>query len=1112
MAVASLTLVAGAAQAQSFLGTIRGTVIDPQGAPVAAAAVLIIDEATGVSRALETDNKGNFEAPDLRPGSYRVEITTPLFKKSTTEGVRLGASSVQRVDARLEVGSLSETVSVVAQAEDITLESQAIARGLDEQQLHDLPRDSRDVQDFLLLNPNVVGGTDNIQFLGGRTYGVQYVQDGQASTNAIFGTVGNSAPSLDAVAELQVLSNSYSAEYGGLAGIVVTTKRGGNDFHGTAFSDYNANGLNALTYGQKLSGAERGDPNADTNEYRWGGSVSGPLKSNSTFFFVGYEGLHSKEITGGGRATVPTEAMRRGDFSGTSFTIRDPRTGQPFPGNTIPANRLDPAAQRIMAMFYPSPNQQPLANGFGVFQQFVPKSRNRERADLRLDHEFSPRDSSFFRASYQNRDPAAFLFEGGGALTNLPIEQQSITTGSAIAGWTRILSAAAVNEFRVGYNYDRARRQSTFIASQVNAELGLQNEPSLAADARGFPAFLFSGANRPLNIADRARNADRTLSQNSFSVSDNVSFVRGRHSLKAGAIYDRNIATDGFARGLNHRGQYNFTGSFTGNGFADFLLGLPNNTREQVSNRGPLNGHSDDFALFVQDDWKLSPSLTLFLGARYEIAGVFQESSNLLANFQPIDGGYHIVPTPETASKLPPGLIALGRIKLASDVGIGPGLVNADKNNVSPRVGFAYRVGGSDKSVVRGGFGIFHPTNAAQGIRDLLATNEFRYSIRRNGGTLASAFSTGVGAPSASDFGNQGIVLNLQSPDIYQYNLTYERELPGALGLRASYIGSTMRKLLVNREYNSIRANTELFDPSDSASLARLPFPLYGSSMTIIENTGSGQFHGLQLELRRRFRGGLGVEASYTYAHTDSNAPDSGNSSLGVQQYDPYNIEADRGPDPGIAKHRLTVNATLEVPVGRGRKLGSKMPKWADALFGGWTVAAIVQARSGQNLTPFFSLGYSSITPYNLGFTPDTTGNFGDRWRLDRVGNPSPGGPNNAHFNPAAYALPAPGTLGNDRRNSLLGPGTWVVNLAFYKDVISKDKLKLQVTVSMDNAFNHPQFAIAPDSPFLDLTDYLINGVRDNGSLGVLGTDGTEGNLERFALGRVVRFGARLTF
>ena len=238
---------------------------------MAKASVLITDESTGVPRTAETDAEGRFEATNLRPGSYRVEIITTSFKKYEQTDVVLRASSIARVDAKLELGALTESVTVSAEAKsDIVVESPAVIQGLDEQQLRDLPRSSRDMQSFLLLNPNVLGGTDDMQFLGGRTYGVSYIQDGQASTNAIFGTVGNSAPGLDSIAEIQVLSNSYSAEYGGLAGVVVTTKRGGNAYRGTAFYDFNANELNALTYNQKLGLSEeelatlRDDPNADT--------------------------------------------------------------------------------------------------------------------------------------------------------------------------------------------------------------------------------------------------------------------------------------------------------------------------------------------------------------------------------------------------------------------------------------------------------------------------------------------------------------------------------------------------------------------------------------------------------------------------------------------------------------------------------------------------------------------------------------------------------------------------------------------------------------------------------------------------------------------------------
>ena len=281
--------------------------------------MLVVDESTGVPRPVETDAEGRFEAANLRPGTYRVEVITPNFKKYEQTGDRAargGHRARRRRSSSWARSPRSVTVSAEA-SNNITLESQAIARGLDEQQLRDLPRSSRDIQSFLLLNPNVLGGADDIQFLGGRTYGVSYIQDGQASTNAIFGTVGNSAPGLDAISEVQVLSNSYSAEYGGLAGVVVTTKRGGNEYHGTAFYDYNNDGLNALTYNQKLAGVrarrpELRHPRAPLGSEP-GRARSRPARPSSSRTT---RAPTSKAIFGGGRATVPTEAMRNGDFRG----------------------------------------------------------------------------------------------------------------------------------------------------------------------------------------------------------------------------------------------------------------------------------------------------------------------------------------------------------------------------------------------------------------------------------------------------------------------------------------------------------------------------------------------------------------------------------------------------------------------------------------------------------------------------------------------------------------------------------------------------------------------------------------------------------------------------
>jgi outer membrane receptor protein involved in Fe transport len=759
------------------------------------------------------------------------------------------------------------------------------------------------------------------------------------------------------------------------------------------------------------------------------------------------------------------------------------------------------------------PNAGTQANGYGVFQQFVPITRKRERADLRIDHELSPKDSLFLRGSYQQRDPNSITFEAGTALTSQPILSAKLATAAVVSGWTKIFSSTVVNELRIGYNYDNSNRHSTYKAEQVNAQLGLETAPSLVGQDRyGFPSFSFTGSNRPVNIADQGRNVDRVLRQNSFSISNNTSFVLGAHSLRTGALWNRNIARDGFGIGVNNRGAYLFNGTATGNAFSDFLLGnISNRANDQYTARGPLQGHSDDFAVYAQDDWRASKDLTIFLGLRYELVGMWHENSDILANFTIANGGHHVVPNSTVAGMLPPGLQALGRTLTADQAGLPTTLVNADTNNFSPRVGFAWRPGGSDKTVLRGGFGLFHPTVAVQGVRDLLATNEFRYTAAYRGGSFANAFSTGTRFVDPAAFGNQGIDPNLQSPDIYQYNLTLERELGGNMGVRLSYIGSTMRKLLTDSDYNILQPSTDFYDPNDSSYYTRLPYYPYGTYMDIVQNKGDGQLHALQLELNRRWRGGLAFNVAYTYAHSDTTVPDSGNSTIGVVLYNPWAPTSDRGPDPNVVKHRVVANATWDVPVGRGRKWGSNMPGWANALFGGWTASTIFQARSGLNLTPFFS-GYYSYNPWNTAKPLDGLGNFFCcAWRPDQIKDPNTPHTRDQWFDQTAYVIPGPGQFGNAKKGSLQGPGTWIVNFSVYKDIVARDKFRLQITALLDNAFNHPQFFPPYGDDFHNMQGYLEDGDPNNGVTSVLGA-GTIGNAEGFAPGRVFRIGIRATF
>ena len=459
--------------------------------------------------------------------------------------------------------------------------------------------------------------------------------------------------------------------------------------------------------------------------------------------------------------------MRAGDFSGTTITVKDPLTGLPFPGNVIPANRLDPRRRTSSTSSTPCRTRARSRPAWASTSSSCPETANRQRADLRIDHEATSKDSLFLRASYQRRDPSGISFEAGNGLTNLGIQDRTLDTATAVAGWTKIFSNTVVNEFRVGYNYDNSVRQSQYNVQQVNAQLGLETAPSVDASRVGYPSFSFSGgsaASRPVNITDGGFNADRTINQSSFSISDNLSWVVGSHSLRGGALWTRNSAIDGRGRGTNHRGSYRFNGARTGNALADLLLGYTRDVADRVSTRGDTDGYSNDFAVFLQDDWRVNNDLTVFLGLRYELAGAWNEKGDVLGNFVPEDGGYHVVPNAEVAALLPPGLQALGRTRLASDVGHAehPDQFRQEQLQPARRLRLARRR--QRQTVVRGGFGLFHPTVAIQGLRDLLASNMFRYGATRTAPPLAQGFSGGEPYVDPADFGNQGIDADVAEP------------------------------------------------------------------------------------------------------------------------------------------------------------------------------------------------------------------------------------------------------------------------------------------------------------------------------------------------------------
>ncbi len=399
----------------------------------------------------------------------------------------------------------------------------------------------------------------------------------------------------------------------------------------------------------------------------------------------------------------------------------------------------------------------------------------------------------------------------------------------------------------------------------MSSQFGLETAPSLVGTGTlGFPSFTLRRARtgRPTST-DAGRNVDRTVTQNAFSISNSTTFVLGSHSLEAGGLWNRNIARDGFGIGVN---VPRLSTSSTAR-----PPGTPSPTSCSATSRtapatstppaARSTGHSDDFALFAQDDWRVSKNLTVFLGLRYELVGMWHEKSDMLANFTIADGGHHVVPNAEVATHLPPGLQDLGRTLIADQAGYPDTLVNADKNNFSPRVGFAWRLGGDDRTVLRGGFGLFHPTVAVQGVRDLLATNEFRYYQDYRGGTLAARLLAGDAVRRSRRLRQPGHRPEPPEPGHLPVQPDPRARRSAATWACAlSYIGSTMRKLLTDTDYNTLQPNTEFFDPNDPESYSSgcpttRTAPTWTSSRTRARDSSTR----CRSELTRRWRERAGL-------------------------------------------------------------------------------------------------------------------------------------------------------------------------------------------------------------------------------------------------------------
>jgi hypothetical protein len=1022
--VLGVWLLHTAALAQVPSGTILGNVKDSQGAVVPGATVTATNTGTQFSRSTVTDSEGQYTLPLLPVGNYEVVIAMSGFKNFSQSGILLEVGRNARVDATIELGSVSEVVSIVADAPLVETSTGALSRTVGQNEVLNLPLVNRDLYSLLSLtggvtsndNSNSLGGPEQLTTINGSSRAqmgsVNFQLDGGNNTAGLRGT-GNPAPNPEAVQEFRVLTNGYAAEYGRYAaGVVdVVTKSGTNVLHGAAFEFFRNENLNSKRWAAPGTTAAK-DP-LDRNQF--GAAVGGPLRTDQTFFFGSYSGLRQEETYYRNSAVVPTALERAGDFSASAKRPTDPQTGQPFSGGMIPTSRFDPAALRIQTDYVPVSN---LPNNF--YEVRRPDPLNTDEGTLKIDHRIS--DAHSLAASYfyqKGTDTQPLSLTG-----NIPWVDRDFnwTQHNLNVSHSWLVSGNAVNQLRVSYMRQfggRVNHPETSLGD-LNSKFTIQGDPTL-------PRLSVSGF-----FTGQTSIAGPDAGSNYYGVKDAFSLNRGHHSLKfGGEVSYEAIIHDTL---LDNYGVFTFDGTKTGNAYADFLLGLPASMTQDAPIRKTDNGYY--LSAFAQDDLRIHPRVTLNLGVRYDIQTPFTDPQDRKLAYAPGQQST-VVPT------APAGLLFPG------DPGVSRGIVKTDLNNVAPRLGIAWDPRGDGRTSIRGGFGMFYGS---------ITGNEWNTTADNQPFTVRQSFPTvftlsdpyrnlpgGIGpfpfvySPDVARFTLPAQVfgpsLDFVWPITYQTNVTVQKEIGRGMSVSGSYVGAFARHLAapVDRNYPVIQPGATAANRN-----ARRPYlPGTIAAANVLESIFASDYNGLQLSAERRGNQ-LSFKAYYTFGKALEDVDFQGGGLPTVENSN--RLELERGRASSDRRHNFVLSAVYRPEY--FKNAGAV----ASALLDGWTISTIVTLQSGSPLT------------VTAGQDRNFDGINNDR--ADVVGDPElPGGrPREeaieAWFDVAAFASPAAGTDGNGRRNIIEGPSYRVVDLGLFRDFGLMGRTALQFRLEATNIFN----------------------------------------------------------
>ncbi len=1054
--LAGLLLASPAFPQGTITGTILGTVTDQSGAVLPGATVKATNVTTGLVRSTTANETGNYTIPFLPVGTYNVSAEMTGFKTQTKTGLTLEIEQKAVVNFTLPVGSVSEQVTVTAETNVLRPQSADISEVIENQRVTQLPLNGRQFVQLVMLTPGttpepqgifstpfaVAGQSPNVN--GNRSDGNNYLLDGISLNDLTYNHLAAS-PSVDAIQEVKVQSGLYTADFGSAPGaqINATLRSGTNEFHGSAWEFVR----NDIFDARNFFDLKNVSP---FRQNQFGGTLGGPIVKDKTFFFFNYERLSIRKavpIT----SSVPTEAMRRGDFRGVAnifdATKFNPatNTSPQFDNNQIPPERFSSVAKALLPLI-PLPN---LSSGLGRnFAGSGKRSLGSDQVNARVDHNFGARDLLFGRFTFSDISdlepiPLTTSFETASAPLSPPGfgQNTSVRNVNVASQYTHIFSPRLTNEVRLGYNYT-GTRQFQENTTDFSSQVGIQGNDSRFL-SNGIPVFNITGFS-----SIGGTTFDLNWRNHTYTVIDDLVFIRGKHTLKAGFSFDRLQPNTQFL--LSPRGSFTFRALFftrdpqnpgtTGNAFADFLLGLPNLAAVGVGDT-LVHLRAIRTGSYFQDDWKVTSNLTLNLGIRYELATPFHEKRNRWANLDIRTGNFVLASDDAKINPLAQ-ISSFPTLTFVTDqqAGFPNALVDTDSNNFAPRIGLAWTPFGDKKTVIRSGYGIYYTqVNASDGLSfnpPFFGNKQFNNTSLSNLIQVQDALvSRTAVTPNAQAIAKDRIFGYVQ-----QWSFNIQRELRENWLVEGIYLGSKGTKLGA-----SVQPNQAF--PGTTPIAQRLIYPQLAPTVAFSVPWSSSSYNSLTLRAEKRYSRGLVLSMNYTWAHSLDNA--SSTNSTAANNNKPQNsrdLRSEWASSIFDARHRFVFNSWYELPFGPGKALASGVTGAAKHLVEGWSVAGIITVQS--------RLPFSPLVPFDrsgAGTNQDRPDVVGDPNRIDRR---TP----DRFFNTDAFVLQPAGRFGNAGRNIIRGPNFRDVDFSVLKLTKIAESKQLEFRVESFNLLNQANF------------------------------------------------------